>query len=163
MAWYVHVSCTFEGCKEDIDEARQKAYDITKNPALLSSSALSKVLYEDQDDYFDYSIEREAAWLIEAILDEKNYNCGPKGELFTWGIVSNHTNNESVVEDISEFFKYLLQNNIIVHQANHIMLFFEHEQSGKVSAYEFRLKEEMNADSDMVTVLHDVPFKWNQY
>ena len=113
----------------------------------------------------EYDCERETRRLLEAIQDPKNYNTGPKGSLFTWGIVGNYTRAGDVIDDLELFFFELLSNRELdPYSAEHIIVFEEKEQSEKAIAYEIYLKSPFYdiGNNELIVKRHELPFCWNQ-
>lgn len=100
----------------------------------------------------------EADMLLQAILDPKNYNCGRKGELFTWGIVGNYTSAESIVQLLAPFFEEQLRRELGPLDFDHIIIFEEHEQTEQAQCWEIYL--EGNENGKLVIKHHMLPFCW---
>lgn len=143
MGFYVHLSvCYSSELEDDIKPELEKL--------------VNKYKKEDAP--------KEAIWILEAILDPKNYNCGPKGFLFTWGVVGNYTSGQEVVDYLKPFFEEQLRNNLGTLDFDHILIFEEREQSQQAIAYEIFL-EDSNSDEKgpLIVKRHELPFCWNQF
>lgn len=155
MGYYVHLSVTYSGdCDGDALERLKPLVEKHKKYIEKEWDDVS------QDGKHTYEWSREAYWFLEAVLDKKNYNCGPKGMLFTWGIVGNYTSAENFKDCLSPFFEEMLKEEISVSDFDHILVFWEQEQSEQAKAFEIFLNE----DSKKLEVKkHELPFCWNQY
>lgn len=110
-------------------------------------------------------MEREAEWLLDAICNPKNYNQGPKGSLFTWGIVGNYTMEDEIVESLKGLFEEQLQSEIGPLSHEHIIIFYEHEQAERASCYELYLDEVPGSldNGPLLVKRHDLPFMFGQF
>lgn len=155
MGYYVHLSVTFSSSAEDINELRpivekhkQRYLDYQK-------------LEEINDDLYDPKLScNESIPFLNSLLDEKNYNSGHKGELYTWGIVGNYTRAEDFVYGLAPFFEEILKTETGPFDFDHIVVFYETEQSQQAYAYEIYLQ----GDQKLITIKHHpLPFCWNQF
>lgn len=159
MGFYVHFSVVFSADhNESMVAAAQKQIDVFKNPD-----------YKEGDYYQDkWDCEYDTIRFLEAIQDPKNYNTGPKGTLFSWGIVGNFTRVRDVVDDLKDFFIEAFTNdNINLYPHRHILFFQEREGSEQAQAYEIYLKQgsmykHSKEDPELVVKHHDLPFAWMQ-
>jgi hypothetical protein len=51
----------------------------------------------------------EAAWLLEYLANRKGFSNGPKGGMFTWGIIGNSTDVDRFVKVLEPFWRELLR------------------------------------------------------
>lgn len=149
MGFYVHFHICFNAdYSRDMAQAAQDILDM---------------LWDKEGE--EHACEREAVWLLKAIQDLKNYNTGPKGSLFTWGIVGNYTRADDVIDDLKEFFLELLTNRKLdPYVSEHIIAFEEKEQSEKAIAYEIYLKfpSYEAKGNELIVKRHEMPFCWFQ-
>lgn len=104
---------------------------------------------------------KEAAWFLEDLAGRTGKNPGPKGGLSLWGMVGNYTNAESFVEVLKPFWTELLGVRCDGGPLGfeHIIVFYEHEQTLAANAYEIMLE-----DGELIVKHHqDLPFCWAQY
>ena len=122
-------------------------------PAKLRELAAKYLSEQVQGD-----MQKEAVWFLEALASERGYNCGPKGEVFTWGLVSNHCVHEAVVEDLMRFFSLpeFWKVGPVPHER--IIAFFEKESSRPI-AYEI---ETNDWASRVWHTRYVMPFRWGQ-
>lgn len=148
MAYYVHLSITYNSDSDDIS----KISDLAEKH--IADLTLKQYIDEDGFDpqyVFHY---------LKAVKKKKNYNAGGKGELFTWGIVGNHIRVEDFVNTLKHFFKEMLQREIGISNYNRIVVFQEQENAPNATAYEIYLDED---DGEQLHIEeHKLPFKWGQ-
>lgn len=136
MGYYVHFSATFAARSSELDDVR---------PLVAKWRAAN--VAEDRD------VDR----LLDAMLDLKNYNQGPKGELFTWGVVGNHTSVAAVATALVPLFGELFWQDTYLRSHHRVVLFEEQEQSGLAAAFEIFLHHH-----EPTLIRHDLPFCWGQ-
>lgn len=152
MGYYVHLSVIF-------------ACDQNEGVAALAQKHLVLL---PPDDHEDACIE--AKWFLEDLAGRTGQNNGPKGGLSLWGIVGNYTHAEEFVKALTAFWKELLQadgesGGPLCHE--HILVFYEPEQSEMASAIEIILSKNDELDrseaGDLVIRHHtNLPFCWGQ-
>lgn len=112
---------------------------------------------------------REAAWFLCDLAKRTGNNPGLKGGLSMWGIVGNHTMPEDFVDDLKGFWFDLLTGKIDggPKDFEHIMVFYEREQSERAEAIEIYLDRKKNREyeiNDLIIKYHeDLPFAWMQF
>jgi len=153
MGFYVHLSVTFNANSEDIGKLK---------PIVAKYRKYIKKEWDDvsTDGKHECEWSSEAYWFLDALLDKKNYNCGPKGELFTWGIVGNCTSAENFVDSLEGLFEQMLKGEVSIMDFEHILVFWESEQSEQANAYELFLDDDTKK---IVKKEHELPFCWNQH
>jgi hypothetical protein len=108
----------------------------------------------------DREIYCEASWFLEDLSKRTGSNRGPKGGLSLWGIVGNHTDEDSFVSVLIPFWSEILSSNgdgtPLDHE--HILVFSEHEQTEKTKAHEIYLDGET-----LIIKKHDCPFNFGQF
>ena len=110
---------------------------------------------------------QEAAWFLEDLSKRSGHNRGPKGGLSTWGIVGNYVRADEFVDALKPFFTELLTASLDGGPLDfeHVLVFFEHEQSEQAQAYELYLEEspDPHRPGGLVVKHHMLPFTWMQY
>lgn len=132
-------------------------YNCSLEDSLITLVNKHKKLILKSNNINDYPSD-EALDLLNALINENNYNIGSKGELFTWGIVGNYTNVEKIVLSLSDFFKEQLKNKAGCSNEAHIILFEEKEESNQAKCWEVYLE-----GNKLIINRHELPFCWNQY
>lgn len=92
-------------------------------------------------------------------------NAGPRGGMSLWGTVGNHVNVDMFVDELYEFWRDLLiEDNEGPLSHEHILVFYEYEQSFAANCIEIFLQERRRKTSKVVIEHHkDLPFRWNQH
>jgi len=105
---------------------------------------------------------REAKWFLEDLAKRTGNNPGPKGGLSTWGMVGNYTDEEEFVEVLRPFWKDLLSD---VDEGpcsfEHVLVFVEHEQTERATAFEIYRDDDDDAET-LTVKKHECPFSWMQ-
>ena len=145
MGFYTHISVVFS-CNE-------KEGIITCAKDFLTKNSL------DSEDG-----SREAKWFVEDCATGRGYVCGPKGALYTWGLVGNYTNAEKFVEVLMPFWDQLLgKAKDCGFDFEHINVFYEPEQSEQAQCYEI-YREAHDKKGAILIKHHDaLPFCWRQF
>lgn len=141
MGWYVHLNVCF-------------ACDNNDGVAELANHHMATFLGDGE--------HREAEWFLNALSLRSGFNPGSKGGLSTWGIIGNYTNGTRFVDVLRPFWKDLLRDNDIgpcCHE--HILVFVEHEQSERATAFEIFLEDDADPDT-LIVKEHECPFSWMQ-
>lgn len=96
-----------------------------------------------------------ANWLLRDLGQRSGTNPGPKGGLCLWGMIINGNWVEDFVTELRPFWTELLQTEL---DHEHILVFYEEEQSEAANAYEIYL------DENRLIVKHHtrLPFTWMQ-
>lgn len=102
----------------------------------------------------------EAEWYLEELSTRKGYNPGPKGGLSMWGIVGNYTSVDEFIDALEPFFLELFKTEAGPSDFEHIIVFYEREQSEQAKAYEISYDKE-NHKIDVKE--HFLPFAWMQF
>lgn len=136
MGWYVHISVIF-------------ACDENKGVADLAKKHLENLGEECH----------EAHWFLNNLSKRTGTNDGPKGGLSLWGTVGNHTNAEKFVEALRPFWTELLSSKTDggPFDFEHILVFYEPEQSESANAYEISFNKEL-----IIKHHPNLPFCWGQ-
>ncbi len=121
------------------------------------SKAISELANKHIDKVRDCT---EAIWFLEYISEGKGVTNGPKGSLFTWGIVGNYTYAGHFVEILMPFWKELFNTEIGPLNFEHIIVFYEPEQSEQASCYEISYCTKSNK---VIIQDHRLPFAWMQF
>ena len=104
----------------------------------------------------------EASLFLQAFWEGKGINSGPKGDLFTWGIVGNYTDEDEFVNTLRPFWKDLLSEvDGGPCSFEHILVFVEHEQTKCATAIEIFLTDKDDPKS-LTIKKHKCPFAWIQ-
>ena len=152
MGYYVHLSVVFSCDQND-------------GVAALAKKHLTVLPPADHEDHCD-----EAQWFLEDLAGRTGENRGPKGGLSTWGMVGNYTHAEEFVKVLAPFWLELLQadgesGGPLCHE--HILVFYEPEQSEAANAIEIVLEseDEMERGKGRLVIYHHqgLPFCWGQY
>lgn len=102
----------------------------------------------------------ESLWYLEYLSEGKGYTCGPKGGLSMWGIVGNYTSAEFFVENLRLFWIELFETEVGPFNFEHIIVFYEHEQSEQADAIEISWDKEKK---QLKIKDHSLPFAWMQF
>jgi hypothetical protein len=142
MGWYVHLHVCFSCCENE-------------PVAVLAKKHLENTKVETE----------EARWFLEDAAERTGENPGPKGGLFLWGIVGNHTNVEQFVEDLLLFWRDLYDEGAVF-SFERIIVFEEQEQSEQAKAHEISFIEKVdnsNLPYGVVVKKYDCQFTWMQH
>jgi hypothetical protein len=123
--------------------------------------------FADQHGYLAVGDCVEADLFVEALKSKKHIDCGRKGAVFAWGITGNYTDEGKFVQTLAPLFRQLLLDpDVGPLNFEHILVFYEHEQSERAGAYEVYLEEPPNwdfkEDSKTLVIKHHpaLPFQW---
>lgn len=102
----------------------------------------------------------EANWFLEDLAKRTGANHGPKGGLSLWGMVGNYTSEDKFVEVLMPFWKDLLGIDGGPCSHEHVLIFFEREQTERTTAIEIFLED----DEETIAVKeHECPFTFMQF
>jgi len=122
--------------------------------------------YEYNQEYDKY-YSKEVGWFLSDLSKRTGHNWGPKGGLSMWGTVGNFTNPDDFIGCLKEFwFDLLSSQDCGPANFEHVIIFYEQEQSEQAKCYEIYLnpkKRNKYTLEDLVVKQHDLPFCWNQY
>jgi hypothetical protein len=152
MGFDVHLSVTFP-CDVNDGVAELAKKHLAEMPKTMTSSWGEPV-----------SIPRECVWFLEELSKRTGPNMGHKGGLSMWGIVGNYTVPEDFVEVLRPFWRELL---LGVDDGpldfEHVIVFFEREQSDQAECFEIWLPDGAKHSGVGVEIKHHrLPFKWDQ-
>lgn len=104
---------------------------------------------------------------LQALSFRSGENPGSKGGLSLWGEVGNHTNGEAFCDDLLDFWADILKSNDdgTPDADEHIIVFYEKEQTEAATAFEIYLLEAEDAPNSPITIKRhsDLPFTWMQF
>lgn len=139
MSHYVHLHVAF-ACNENERTARLAAHHLDLLP----------------------QVPPEPRWFLASLAGRTGTNPGPKGGLSLWGMVGQNTSGEDFAAILRPFFLSLLRDSQdSPHDHEHILVFFEPEQSEQAQALEILLDD---AGTGIVVRHHaKLPFAWMQF
>jgi len=156
MAYYVHISITFNADSDDIPQLKDLIDEY------IADKYLGHLLHSSDRislRTFDLAVRHTVSGsFLRELTKKKNYNAGAKGELFTWGIVGNFIDVDDFVDKLAPLFKKMLEKEVCVSSYNHILVFEEKEESDHARAIEIFLDDERS----LKVVEHVCPFRWGQ-
>lgn len=145
MGWYVHLHVCF-------------ACDNNDGVAQLAKEHLHTMGEEYDKGY--------ARCFLEHLSQRSGRNPGPKGGLSLWGMVANGSGMaEKFVELLKPFWEDLLSEKGDGGPCGfeHILVFYEEEQSEAANAYELFWDDEDSPDRQLIIRHHKkLPFTWMQ-
>lgn len=116
-------------------------------------------LAEVAKKYIDTTGCHEAEWFLQDLSARTGKNPGPKGGLSFWGIVGNYSCADFFVRSLHPFWLELFKTEAGPFDFEHIIVFYEPEQSEMAEAYEISF----NKDIEEVNITHHIlPFAWMQ-
>ena len=167
MGWYVHLHVSF-------------ACDDNDSVAVLAKKHLALIEAQETSDIGGGEIDgvwtRRAKQFLTALGERSGPNPGPKGGLSLWGMVINGNSVPDFVEVLRPFWRALLASGDDTGPMDfeHILVFYEEEQSDAAHAYEIFLDPDdkwsfderfdpWSPDRELMIKHHGpLPFKWNQ-
>jgi len=108
---------------------------------------------------------REVVEFLSDLSQRSGRNKGQKGGLSMWGLVGNYTRVDVFVELLKPFWFDLLSldESPLLHE--HVLIFYEIEQSEHASAYEIGMTGPTGEPKSELFVRHHehLPFAWMQF
>ena len=108
--------------------------------------------------------KRYERFFLEDLSKRTGDNWGSKGGLSLWGIICNGLYAKDFVENLKFFWHELLagEEDGLPLDFEHIIVFYEEEQSNAANAYEIQLDSD---DSAELIIKHhkNLPFSWAQH
>ena len=149
MGWDVHLHVCFPCDKNDgVAEIAKRHIETLRK------------IEPKSEDYFTRNVGF-ALHFLEDLAARSGPNPGGKGGLSLWGIVGNHVDAEAFVETLVPFwFDILLPTCEDGPYLEHVVVFFEEEQSQRAQCFEISLDDDTGV---LKRRLHSLPFCWNQY
>ena len=156
MGFYVHLSVIF-------------SCDSNDGVAALAARHLARLGRWTEEELGKPELPglTEARWFLQDLSTRTGENRGPKGGLSLWGMVGNHTKPDAFVELLRPFWLELYTVKDGPHGHEHILVFYEFEQSEHANAIEIwrpEAPDDLTPTGELVVRKHEcLPFAWVQY
>jgi len=160
MSFDVHLSVVFNCYENDSVAKLAKEY--------MEFLGIPEAPKDEWPAISEYDCEKEIGWFLTDLSRRSGKNWGPKGGVLTWGTVSNHLDAQGFVKDLDHFWFDLLtmKDERAMCSFEHIIVFYEREQSEQANCYEIYLNPNKRSNytfEDLIFKHHKLPFCWNQY
>lgn len=142
MGWYVHIHVVIPSG---------------------GNKAIAKLARKHQEA-IGAALTRDAEGFLLDLSKRSGSNPGPKGGVSLWGWTGNYTDGEDFVECLRPFWSDVLSRECYDEDGpppwQHILVFTENEQSGRMVAFEVKRVDDADdaTDRSVAWTRHDCPF-----